>query len=348
MNKPQLKKKPKPKNILDNLAEYPRLNDIFVWSDYVEIRCFVHPDGLFSRSSLSETTEEMEEVVGDIDLEVPDEELEDDEEEAHGDEGFDDSPPEKQDRRSRKAAEVFSHIRVRSHLFGEELYPFIIDDESKSISLKEELTEWHHAYIQLLISSALRYVPHTRRQEVTDKFEVVSHEIFKQLMPAGWEVHQFGKNSSTRYTGHLFDKLTALAADVRGMITCLRKDFDENDRGDGGLDLVAWHPMGDSRRSMPIAFAQCGCTADSYGPKTLDASPAMLGNKIAVAHRWATYYFMPQSLHDGSDWIGFKKFGSAIVLDRYRILILAHQYAVKASSLYVPALISEARALSYS
>lgn len=337
-----IKAKPALKPILDNLAEYPRLNDIFIWSDYVEIRCLVHPDGSFSRSGLSETTEEMEEVVGDIDLEEPEEDLEDGEIDDF------DSPPEKQDKASRKAAEVFSHIRVRSKLFGDELYPFVVDEDAKSISLKEELTEWHYAYIQLLLSSALRYVPHTRRQEVTDKFEMVSHQIFKQLMPNGWEVHQFGKNSSTRYTGHLFDKLTALAQDVRGHIVCLRKDFDDNDRGDGGLDLVAWHPMGDTRRSMPIAFAQCGCTADSYGPKTLDASPAMLGGKIAVAHTWANYYFMPQALHDGSDWIGFKKFGNAIVLDRFRIIKLAHQYAVSTSMLYAPALITEARALSYS
>ncbi len=348
MSKTTAKKKALPKKILADLAEYPRLNDVFVWSDYVEIRCFVHPDGSFSRSALSETTEEMEEVIGDTDLEVPEDELEEDGEEENQPDDEEISPPEKQDRRSRKAAEVFSHIRVRSVLFGEELYPFIIDDDSKSISLKDNLTDWHLTYIQLLISSALRYVPRTRRQEVTDKFELVSHEIFKQLMPSGWEVHQFGKNSSTRYTGHLFDKLTALAADVRGVITCLRTDFDENDRGDGGLDLVAWHPMGDVRRSMPIAFAQCGCTADSYGPKTLDASPAMLSGKLSVSHNWATYYFMPQALHNGSDWIGFKKFGSAIVLDRYRIMKLAHQYAVVASTLYVPALISEARALSYS
>ena len=331
------------KSILEDLATYPRLNDVFVWSDYVELRCLVHPDSSFSRSALTEAKEEMEEVVGAVFDDFEDESDEDDDEF-----GILDSPPEKQDKLSRKSAEIFSHIAARALLFGGDLYPFEVDESAKSISLKADIKPWHCVYIQLLLSSALKYVPKTRRQEVTDKFEVISHEIFKQLMPNGWEVHQFGKNSSTRYTGHLFDKLTALAKVVRGTIVAKRTDFDRNDRGDGGLDLVAWHPLGDSRRSLPIAFAQCGCTADDYGPKTLEASPAMLSSKLSVSHSWSTYYFMPHSLHDGDDWLGFKKFGGAIVIDRIRIMRLAHQYAIDATSLFVPALINEAKALSYS
>lgn len=334
------------KSVLANLADYPTHNGIFIWSDYVELRCLVHPDSSFSRSTLMETKEEMEEVIGEVEGDEFGEDYEsDDEDESDADES--ESPPEKQDRLDRKSSDIFSHIGSRARLFGDDLYPFVVDAETKSITLKDDIGVWHCVYIQLLLSSVLRYVPKTRRQEITDRFEVVSHEIFKQLMPNGWEVHQFGKNSSTRYTGHLFDKLSALAEDVRGTMVAKRTDFDANDRGDGGLDLVAWHPLGDSRRSLPIAFAQCGCTVDDYGPKTLEASPAMLASKIAVSHNWSTYYFMPQALHDGNDWIGFKKFGSAIVLDRYRIMKLAHQYTIDTTSLFNPELIEEARSLAF-
>jgi hypothetical protein len=329
--------------ILDGLASFPRLSDVFIWSDYVELRCLLHPDKTFSRSTLVETEEEMGELLGGVNLD--DAEEEDDDASDTSDEEF--GQPEIQDKLTRKAADIFSHLRVRAGLFDQVLYPFEVDAQYQSISLKDDLTPWHHVYIQLLLSSALRYVPKTRRQALTDKFEAISHEIFKKLMPAGWEVHQFGKNSTMRYTGHLFDKLTALAADVRGVVTGKRTDFDAADRGDGGLDLVAWHPMGDDRRLVPIAFAQCGCTAEEYGMKMLEASPAKLNGVITVSHPWATYYFMPQALHSGSDWYKFSDFGGAIVLDRFRIMKLSHQYLLEASDLVIPALITEARAIEF-
>lgn len=332
------------KPILDDLASFPRLNDIFIWSDYVELRCLVHPDRVFSRSTLMEAEEEMGEILGGANLEEDEESSDEDEEEFDLSE---DSVPELQDKLTRKAGDIFLHLRVRSGLYDEELYPFQVDAESQSITLKEDLNGWQALYIQLLLSSVLRYVPKTRRQVLTDKFEMISYQVFRQLMPSGWEVHQFGKNSSRKYNGHLFDKLLALTEDVRGVFTGRRSDFNEADRGDGGLDLVAWHPMGDSRRSLPIAFAQCGCTADEYGLKMLEASPARLGGMISVAHPWATYYFMPQALHSGTDWYKFSDFSAAIVLDRYRIMKLSHQYSIDASSLVVPGLVSEAKSLAF-
>jgi len=70
-------------------------------------------------------------------------------------------------------------------------------------------------------------------------------------------------------------------------------DFKQGDSGDGGLDLVAYHPMGDKLGHIPIAFAQCGCSLQDLEHKQLEAHPANWRNKIHLQHPHANYYFSP-------------------------------------------------------
>ena len=134
--------------------------------------------------------------------------------------------------------------------------------------------------------------------------------------------------------------------DVRGYLRLTRQDFPKNDAGDGGLDLVAWHDLKDARDHIPIAFAQCGCTADGWPNKMLEASPAKLGKKLITGHDWATYYFMPLDLTDERDgqmhWQEWRAVNGAIVIDRLRLLRLADSDVLAGSNLLAISSIDEA------
>lgn len=337
--------------ILTKLDSLPRLPDVFVWSDYIELRCLVHPDKAFSRSDLMETQEEMTDTRDDAD-DISDEEYAYDLGIKVDDFQHDDmyqSTPAKNDRLQQKTYERFVHLQSRLRYYGDELYPFYFDEELQSIHLRQELNDWHYFYLQLLISSALRYCPRSRRHELTGPFEEISYAIFKCLMPDGWVVHQFGKDKSSRYEGHLYDKLSLLAQDVWGKLDTKRSHFNERDRGDGGLDLVAWHPMSDDRNLVPMAFAQCGCTAEEFGMKMLEASPGKLALHLKVGYEWASYYFMPQSMltNDGKDWLKYSDFARAIVVDRFRIIKIAKQYEINVREIMKSETIQEALETSF-
>ena len=149
-------------------------------------------------------------------------------------------------------------------------------------------------------------------------------------MPKGWNVHRFGAKGSTKYTGTLYKKLTDLAKDIRAIFSAPPYYYKPGNSGDGGLDLVAWHPLGDERTGIPVALAQCGCVADEWTMKTLEASPARLGANLRSPSPWMTYYFMPHDLIYNSgetiDWQRGSELTGSIVIDRLRFMRLAKMY----------------------
>jgi len=324
------------------LSTPPSSSDLYLWCDYVEVRCLTHPDKRFSRQNLIECLAELDafsmrdgeddEVAdydgddGDYEGEAVDELGQFAERDPIGQDIRDPIPTT--DRRESKVSSIFAQLGVRAAVFDNG-YPFALDDGLQELRLMEARTGEHGLYLQLLLSASLRLIDPARRAELTDEFESISEKIFRGLMPAGWEVHQFGAKASTRYRGHLYNRLATLADDWRGYLRIKKAHLKTRNSGDGGLDLVAWHPLGaDGRVGIPIAAAQCGCTAEEWSLKQLEASPSKLN--IDVLHKWATYYFMPQDLLgviDGQhDWQRRNDVASAIVIDRLRIMRLARQF----------------------
>lgn len=342
--------------LLQDLGAKPRASDIYLWCDYVELRCLASPDHRFSRGNLIEALTE-----GNEDSDAASDDDEDDEDaditdtlraeagagssmaikvlDFHDSSSGDPFALPRDDVAEARAAEIFNGLASRAAIFKEH-YPFKLDATNDELSLGDPDTPTCSLYLQLLLSSSLRLVPKTRRRELTDPFEAVAHEVFKCIMPAGWEVHRFGaKGAAPRYQGKLFNRLTTLASDINESLKVKARHFHNNNVGDGGLDLVAWHPLGsDLRIGLPIAFAQCGCAAEEWSLKTMECSPTRIGGYFNnVHHPWATYYFMPQDLYDastdGPDWQQRIKLSSAIVVDRLRIVRLAAQYGVANSCL---------------
>ncbi|WP_197076506.1 hypothetical protein, partial [Luteimonas sp. FCS-9] len=200
--------------IFQSLSHPPKSSDAYLWCDYIEIRCLVHPDRKFSRSNLIECVDELAALdirpdasLGD-DSEALDEEAELDAEEQD-DDGDDEVLPDG-DRKEAWAAGLFGRLEVRAKVFGD-AYPFALAPGAQEIRFKNPGSGAQSLYVQLLLSACLRLIEKSRRHELTEDFERIAESIFKGLMPAGWEVHQFGAKASTRYSGHLFKRLTKLA-----------------------------------------------------------------------------------------------------------------------------------------
>jgi hypothetical protein len=341
------------KPILENLTTTPNAAKyhLYRWCDYIELRCLTHKDKKFSRDNLQEALSESKEVANAADDDADWAEAAEQQTfaEPEAEEYVQQGEAEEIDDDESYAAKYFRHLQWRAQLF-DDAWPFVIDVHAREIRLREALSKDQYLYLQLLLSASLEYCPGTRRTPLTSKFEGVSVEVMRKLMPAGSQVHQFGAGNSKRYKGHLYDRLVQLTADVHGHLHLSKADFGVTNAGDGGLDIVAWHSMGDERNGMPIAFAQCGCTAQGWSGKSLEASPARLSNKLVVMHDWATYYFTPVDLaveRDGKrNWQNLLDVPKVIMIDRLRLLKLSEVDSLEKDDLLTYALIDEARAIA--
>ena len=207
----------------------------------------------------------------------------------------------------------------------------------------------HRLYIGLLISASMRHLPNTRKGEVARAFEEICFTVFSRLMPEGSEIRATwaGGGAEAPYNGHLSQKLTQMAADIRCTPNIKLSDFKPNNSGDGGIDLIAWHGMTDEREGIPISFAQCGCSREDWRFKHVEASWFMHQRKLPVMHPWANYYFLPLDLREfNGDWAYKSEIGPSIIVDRLRIMRLSEQYDLHAT-LPTMKFIDETSAMAY-
>jgi hypothetical protein len=342
--------------LLAGLGAKPKASYAYLWCDFIELRCLTSPDHRFSRGDLEEMFSELAAVMH-VPLDEEEDEDEDEDSEARSELQREAEYGSEQSRRlleisagkepasglmpaddraATRSGKIFSDLAFRARTFNG-YYPFSLSADGQEIALREIDSAERQLYLQLLLSSSLRLVTRERRGELAEAFEATAHKIFQCLMPQGWEVHRFGaKGASSRFKGHLFVKFQALADAIKETLKVKKRHFHCNNYGDGGLDLVAWHPLGDDGRvALPVAFAQCGCAAEEWSLKSLEGSPSRLGTVLTHQHPWATYYFMPQDLYesttDGPDWQRRIALTASIVIDRLRLIRLATQYGIAES-----------------
>ncbi len=279
---------------LDSLPD----NEPYLWADYLEIWATVCADKCFSRGDLSSI-------------------------------GRAQAKPKSRQYCDDKWQYAISFIDTRIALFGND-YPFYLSDDRDTIFIKQKrylrLSSQQRLYLALLFCANIKYINRDYRHLFTSSFEKISYPIFANLMPVTATVHFCWASAGSRahYTGLLFDKLKKIAHDFRCTPNFTLADFKPNDRGDGGIDILAWHDMGDNRESIPIALAQCGCSKDEWVAKQLEASPAKMHHMLPVIHPWATYYFLPQDLRwHNTSWAHKSDIGAAIFVDRLRIMRLS-------------------------
>jgi hypothetical protein len=245
---------------ITSLERLPRVGLRHTWADYVELLCLFNLDREISKDVLidrfregKDTGETIDDETDDDTGTVDDTDTVKDEETTAGEENL---PID--ERLNTKAEDLFRHLKYRESAFGKS-YPFAVDMTRRRMVLRRN-TNASRLYLFLLIASNLRYFT-TLTPQITRDFEELSKLALEKLLPANGFVHLFhGAGKSGRYKGKLFQKLTVLSSDLFESMTVGADDFDENDVGDGGLDLVAWVPMNDGSPGVLLCFGQCACT----------------------------------------------------------------------------------------
>lgn len=285
--------------MLEKLDVPPSGSDSFIWTDYAELRALIHPDNCFSRGDLSSTERRSRDLGRGFRTEV-------------------------------RWREIADFAGMRKFEFQTN-YPFEVSEDEDTLNFVFDGSIGQQTYIALLVASCMRNIVDNRKYEVARVFEKTCFQIFTKLMPLGSEIRATWANGGAEapYVGTLFQKMQAIATDLRCTPNFNQRDFKVNDTGDGGIDLIAWHPMADEREGLPIAFAQCGCSRDDWRFKQLEASPMKHRRHLPAMHLWSTYYFLPLDLRESDgDWAYKSDIGEAIIVDRLRLLRLLKQYDI--------------------
>ena len=290
-----------------NLELPPSSSDPYLWADFVELRALIHPDRCYSRGDLVSVAK-----------------------------GIMVTAPHRQFQPETQWRDLISFAGARRIAFGDQTYPFAVSNDEDTLELRPgALTPLQRAYLLLLLASLLRHIPKGKeRTALTRGFEQFSLKVFERLMPDGSQVHATGAGGgkSSRYTGTLFNKMKSMAIDIRATSNFAERDFKRGDSGDGGIDLVAWHPMADERKGIPAALAQCGCSVEDWRFKQLEVNYAKLQHKLPIMHPWASYYFLPLDFrHADGGWANESDLGGTIIVDRLRLLRLADAHQLHAS-----------------
>ncbi len=313
--------------ILDKLMKTPQSSHRHLWADFIELLCLTDVD---SRISQADALDYIRGPVEDLNLPTPLVDNDDDDEYASEveDEYENDLPTgaELSDRWSLQALDWFNHIEYRIGAFGND-YPFTLSEDRDVLSLKRRLNLQHRIYLFLLLASNLRCISNNPiKNKVTSIFEVASFHALKSTLPDGSKVHMFGKHQLNRgyYSGKLWLKLKKLASAIGEKVMCEEEEVDPRDSGDGGLDLVAWTPIGDNAGGYPMFFAQCGCSPDDWVRKQGETSPGIWSNYLSFTAYPSQMTFIPFCFRKANgEWhkkVDIQK--TTIVIDRVRLMYL--------------------------
>ena len=304
--------------MLEALETPPDSADPFFWTDFAELRALIHPDRCFSRGDLTSLERRLRDTGG------------------------------TRFQTENRWRDLINFAGVREHEFNGG-YPFHVSEDEDTLELTYDASQTQTTYLKLLLASLMRHIPNGGRAALARNFEQTCFAVFAKLMPEGSEIRATWANGGEEapYRGTLFEKMRQIADDLRCTANFKERDFKENDSGDGGIDLISWHPMTDQRPGMPIAFAQCGCSKNDWRHKQIEASPAKHHIHLPTMHPWATYYFLPLDMRapDGG-WANESDIGQAIIVDRLRLVRLASQYELHETLPPLP-LLDTVRALSY-
>lgn len=283
---------------LEALERPPNSAEPLFWCDFLELRALIHPDRCFSRGDL----------VGV-------------EQRHHG-------TTKSENSIETRWHDLMNFSETRLKEFGNS-YPFSISNDRDTLEFSFNETPQEMTYLRLLLAALMRHIPKSLRNELARNFEETCFMVFSKLMPSGSEIRATWASGGAEapYRGSLFEKMKKIAEDLRCEPNFKSRDFNQKDTGDGGIDLISWHPMTDHRKGMPISFAQCGCSKDDWKFKQLEASTAKHYSHLPVMHPWACYYFLPLDFrHSDGGWAYESDLGQTIIVDRLRLIRLTNQY----------------------
>lgn len=291
--------------MLENMDKYPeRVHADWLWADYIEFCCLNSVDKIATISDIYDTVKENQES---------NRESEEDSRSLH--------ISEIDDQLMSRIHERFNFLAIRSKLFPQK-YPFKINLKNHEISLKNEKGLLHNysPYLFLLLSSGLRYHHKGQRNRLTKMFEKVSKKTLKNLLSSNAEVHLFSSQNPEMPTT-AWGKIEWLSKELNTPILSNKKRFEGNIAGEAGIDIVAWHKMGDSLCNRPLYFAQVTCSTEGWPGKVSDSSSIHWSNILLQSNPSTNLMFIPHSYRDAAyNFPRPDETRDAILFDRSRIL----------------------------
>ena len=160
---------------------------------------------------------------------------------------------------------------------------------------------------------------------MTTAFELVAYQAFHAAFPE-WQVHIFGTSAppGTRYyIGQLWERLTLLSQDLRVRILIEKEFISVQDVGDNGLDLVAWLPLPDKSKGLPMAFAPCACSASDWRSKQGEVAEDRWSQILELSSPISNWTIIPFCYHNAQGvWETPHHVNKGILIDRLRLFEL--------------------------
>ncbi len=305
--------------ILSRLDSLPKsYYNTHMWADYLEMRCLLSVDRSLSKSEVLDqvriTAEDLSEGG-----------INDDVEEDTENQTFDGEmePAEVNDKWNVRVNDWFEHLSYRAGAFST-AYPFSLSATEDVLAVATTLTAEQNLYVFLLLCANLRYCK-SSMPTLTRTFERLSADVLRSCLTDTAEVHIFGTSEigTGRYTGSLWENINSLAKDlgetIHGHIT--ESSLPKPNYDDGGLDIVAWVPLGDANSHRIVVFGQCACTLE-WDLKQYTATGKKWRQIMPLSAGVSSIVFIPHSLRqtDGS-WHDVTNIAT-IMMDRLRIMYL--------------------------
>ena len=217
--------------------------------------------------------------------------------------------------------DVFRHFRYRATAFGA-YYPFVVRGDL--LFPVETITQRHKIYAALLAFSRLKMFSRAEQIQFARSFEELCVEAAVGFA-ANWEVVHFGTGGRDRqkYGNKLKNALIRLSEVIREIpIRQEIASLEENNVGDGGVDIIIFRKWSDPARAVPYYFAQCAAQQKTWPGKKYEASPLEHRKYFSFFHEPGVIMFIPLCYRsvDGC-WIDSKGH-QTILVDRKRLLDL--------------------------
>jgi len=289
---------------------------VHVWADYLEILCLVSVDQSLSKGDiLDRVRTTTDDLSGGGSNDIEENDLEDGEDADHL------APAQINDKWVARVNDWFKHLSYRSYAFSD-AYPFTLSISEDVLEVKKSFTIEEKLYIFLLLCANLRYC-RSSTSILTRTFERLSADALRSCLADTAEVHVFGTSETGvgHYTGNFWKKITDLAQDLGEKLCVKEDDLPKPNYGDGGLDVVAWVPTGDSNAHRIVVFGQCACT-EEWESKQYTATDTKWRQTMTLSAGVSTIVFIPHSLRQADGSWHDKTNIATIMMDRLRFMYL--------------------------
>lgn len=300
-----------------NISHRSPNDPLHEWGDIIELICLISKDGFIS---IAEIKDRIQDYPEEYQINSEDVGLSFDEDEKPY--GLDIA--EKEDKLELFVGECFEHLKIREQIFNKwGSYPFVIENDV--IRRREDRKPIHYFYLFLLLASTGYALHQTDHEAIAISFERISQEVTKNFLKGSAEVHIFGTSDNSRYKGNLLAKFQQLSQDLGLKLkTDLNRYINKFNKGDYGLDIVAWIPIDDSLYTLTI-FGQCACTPE-WVNKQFSISKDRWQNVFDFIATPAKIIFIPFFFRKSeTEWENPMDIHDCITIDRLRAIYFLHQ-----------------------